>query len=97
MARADEFGRIDINCDAPPYYIVQACKLPSIGFERPEDVRWLRVAYIHFGMTAVRCPCLALGPLVALCEVCFTLKDQPDVHYLMGQCPRCKTMYWRER
>lgn len=31
-------GIIEIECDAPPYSIVQACR--SLGFRSPEDVRW---------------------------------------------------------
>ena len=33
-------GPIAIDCDAPPYPIVQACRIISI--RSPEDVRWCR-------------------------------------------------------
>jgi hypothetical protein len=32
---------IEICCDAPPYPVVQACRLFDI--QSPEDVRWLRM------------------------------------------------------
>jgi hypothetical protein len=35
-------GPIEIDCDSPPYSIVEACRL--IGIESPEDVRWCRVS-----------------------------------------------------
>ena len=35
---------LEIVCEAPPYYIVQACW--QIGLERPEDVRWLEVTHV---------------------------------------------------
>jgi hypothetical protein len=30
----------DMDCDAPPYPIIRACR--KLGFETPEDVRWCR-------------------------------------------------------
>jgi hypothetical protein len=33
---------IEINCDAPPYSIVRACRM--VGFRTPEDVRWARLS-----------------------------------------------------
>jgi hypothetical protein len=41
-----QLGPIDISCDSPPYWVVQACH--DIGVRAPEDVRWLR-------MSAFRC------------------------------------------
>jgi hypothetical protein len=35
---------LELECDAPPYYIVQACC--HIGMERPEDVRWLETSHV---------------------------------------------------
>jgi hypothetical protein len=36
------FSTIEIECDAPVYPIVRACRL--LGFRTPEDVRWYRVS-----------------------------------------------------
>ncbi len=33
---------IEINCDAPPYSIVRACRM--VGLRTPEDVRWCRLS-----------------------------------------------------
>ena len=39
---AESLGPLAIDCDAPPYPIVQACRM--IGIHSPEDVRWCRMA-----------------------------------------------------
>ena len=31
-------GPVEVECDAPPYAVVQACAY--LGFDRPLDVRW---------------------------------------------------------
>lgn len=36
-------GPIDVQCDAPSYPIVQACR--RVGIETPEDVRWCRLSH----------------------------------------------------
>jgi len=38
---SSKLGPLEVVCDAPPYCIVRACHL--IGFQKPEDVRWLRL------------------------------------------------------
>jgi hypothetical protein len=38
----DGFGTLKIECDAPGYAIVRACR--KLGFKTPEDVRWCRVS-----------------------------------------------------
>jgi len=40
---ASRLGSIEIDCDAPPYLIVQACL--RVGFHKPEDVRWCRLSH----------------------------------------------------
>ncbi len=35
-------GPIEVDCDAPPYSVVQACRF--LGLRRPEDVRWARLS-----------------------------------------------------
>lgn len=34
----DGFGTLEVECDAPTYAIVHACR--KLGFLAPEDVRW---------------------------------------------------------
>src|SRR5437899_12885084 len=38
----DKSPSIEIRCDAPPYSIVQACRI--VGMRTPEDVRWCRLS-----------------------------------------------------
>jgi hypothetical protein len=33
-------GPLEVDCDAPPYPIVRACR--KLGMSQPEDVRWSR-------------------------------------------------------
>jgi hypothetical protein len=33
-------GLLEVECDAPPYPIVRACR--KLGMSQPEDVRWSR-------------------------------------------------------
>lgn len=37
---SSRLGLLELECDAPPYAIVRACR--KVGLERPEDVRWCR-------------------------------------------------------
>lgn len=37
---SDNLGLLELECDAPPYAIVRACR--KIGLQSPEDVRWSR-------------------------------------------------------
>lgn len=45
-----QLGPIEICCDAPSYQVVQACRY--LGFQSPEDVRWLRMS--RFGSSQKR-------------------------------------------
>jgi hypothetical protein len=40
---SERLGPIESRCDAPPYAVVQACRL--LDFQTPEDVRWCRPPY----------------------------------------------------
>jgi hypothetical protein len=44
---AGRLGPIQIDCDAPPYAVVQACE--RLGFESPSDVRWCRMSHLLNG------------------------------------------------
>jgi hypothetical protein len=41
---SNRLGPIEIQCDAPPYGIVRACR--RLGVRAPEDVRWFRVGQV---------------------------------------------------
>lgn len=37
---SNRLGPLEVECDAPPYPIVRACR--KLGMREPEDVRWCR-------------------------------------------------------
>ena len=37
----DWLETLDVECDAPPHTIVQACR--ALGFHSPEDLRWCQI------------------------------------------------------
>jgi len=39
---ASQLGPIEVQCDAPSYPVVRACR--RVGIEAPEDVRWFRMS-----------------------------------------------------
>ncbi len=98
-------GPIEICCDAPPYYIVRACR--RIGIERPEDVRWWRLS--HFLRAHANWRQLLLGmnrpddgncscgqKLPCLEWYTFTLSTGTEASYFLGQCSRCHTIFWEK-
>jgi hypothetical protein len=44
-------GPMDIECDAPPFSVVKACK--GLGFQSPSDVRWCRMSHVLRGQREV--------------------------------------------
>ena len=104
----------DIDCDAPPYPIVRACR--GLGFHSPEDVRWCHVVAMPrrpvaaesgftvqvwkalFGKGASeKGPTCSCGrELPRLDSYTFTLLSSKEVRYLLGQCGRCRRIYWKE-
>jgi hypothetical protein len=93
---------LDFECDTPPYAIVQACA--GVGLRTPEDVRWCRLADLPSLSPAApvcrgtgrpgirRCPCGEAFPLLNRCTFDFNTGRQ--VSYVLGQCRRCRTIYW---
>jgi hypothetical protein len=103
----------EIECDSPPYTIVQGCRL--LGLQNPEDVRWCRLSNYcreQHGRLALLDPRTwksLLGPgdpdrmtcccghrLPALERCTFTLLSGKERHYFLGQCQRCRTIFWEE-
>lgn len=78
-------GPLYVVCDAPPYAIVESCV--AIGIDRPQDVRW-RYAEKFGGICCE-------GKRVQVCLWRFTLSTGDVVDYSIGQCPRCKTCWWK--
>ena len=107
------FGTTEIDDEAPPYAIVQACR--RLGFYAPEDVRWcqvsaappaskpqpesgrFRILRSFFGKRGPKRPRCACGrPLPRLENHTFTLRSGEQNQLRLGQCHRCKTIYWQE-
>ncbi len=40
---SNQLGPIDVQCDAPSYAVVRACR--RVGIRTPEDVRWCRMSH----------------------------------------------------
>jgi hypothetical protein len=106
-------GPMDIECDAPPYSVVKACK--GLGFQLPLDVRWCRMSYVLRDQGEVggavgfhplrwlfgsgqppRTSCSCGQPLPLIERYAFTVASKKEAHYLLGQCSRCRTIYWEE-
>lgn len=102
-------GPLQVECDAPPYSIVRACR--KLGMSEPEDVRWCRKGrhsrrhgWIQIlttpiwgrllGGEAETSACLCGKPFPLLESYCFTFQTGDQMEYEMGQCPRCRTIYW---
>lgn len=98
---SSELGPIEIECEAPPYPVVRACR--RLGFRRPEDVRWCRVrrAIMQPGAdlfgelsAAARVPCSCGTALPRLESYTFTFVSGSQSAYYLAQCERCRTVYW---
>ncbi|MGE3807483.1 MAG: hypothetical protein AB7K24_22700 [Gemmataceae bacterium] len=94
------------DCDAPPFDVVVASR--DVGFDRPADFRWCRMR--PRPQASVWLP-ESIRNWLRLraqkrCSTC--AEDCPDLKrcvfdragqlfsYVMGQCPRCHTIYWDE-
>lgn len=104
---------LEIDCDSPPYAIVQACR--ELGFHAPEDVRWCQTRHAYLTPSKRRegqlarlvkflfrspkpqrtgCACHRQLPHLVKCT--FTWTSVREQAILLGQCRRCRTMYWQE-
>ena len=108
----DQVGPIGINCDAPSYGIVRACAelgyetpldvrwlhLDGAADRGPAKnflaVRaWMPALGLH-RKTERTCSCGHTLPTLERCT--FILRAGIQVDYLLGQCCRCKTMFWQQ-
>jgi hypothetical protein len=108
-------GAAGIECDAPPYSVVRACR--KLGFLAPLDVRWFRMSHFLAGDSGLfgsfswlgfaggwffggRRPnehtCTCGESLPFLERYAFTVAEDRGGDYRLGQCPRCRTMFWEE-
>lgn len=95
----ENLGPIDVLCDAPPYPVVKACG--GLGFVQPQDVRWCRInrrqprrpaGLFWLRGSAPRCSCGQ--PMPALESYVFTFVSGSQARYHLGQCKRCRAIYW---
>ena len=107
---SSRLGPIDITCDAPPYTVVQACE--TLEFRTPLDVRWCRISHflsgqggeasLHpwkwfFGKNESREKTCSCGePLPNLEWYTFMFISGKVSHYHLGQCRRCRSIFWEE-
>lgn len=95
-----ELGPLEVVCDAPPYPIVKACG--GLGFLFAQDVRWCRADRRGLQRSPVlipwargRAPSCSCGqPVPALESYTFTFVSGGQAQYYLGQCGRCRTIYW---
>ncbi len=100
-------GPIAVQCDAPSYLIVKATRL--VGLCAPEDVRWTRLSSLQEGGCWYASWKLFQGgreppgnrsrcgqPLPELFRATFTFESGGTLSYTLGQCPRCRTVFWDE-
>ena len=104
-----KLGQLEIHCDAPPYAVVQACE--QVGYRTPLDVRWCRITNflqeysvlgthlwkLFFGKTdSTEKTCTCGQPLPMLENYAFTLGSGAVINFFLGQCCRCRTMFWEQ-
>jgi hypothetical protein len=102
---SNQLGPIEMTCDSPPYFIVQACT--RIGLQSPADVRWSRaknwpetqggwrlLLALPGGTPTQSCHCGQKMPHLE--AYTFTLVTGKEISYLLGQCSRCHTIYWND-
>jgi len=101
-------GPLEVTCDAPSYKVVQACR--RVGLQEPEDVRWCRLREfltqpagwkslfrrLLAGDEGEHKGCTCGGHFPTLDRVTFTFTTGHEVTYLIGQCRRCRTVFWDE-
>ncbi len=106
------YGPIDIDCDALPYPLAQACE--TLNFQSPLDVRWCRLSQFVNGQAhpvglfssrswqrlfhkqAKEKPCSCGEALPTLEQYAFTFASGAHVEYYLAQCARCRTMFWEQ-
>jgi hypothetical protein len=107
-AMSSQLWPIEINCDAPSYLVVQACE--RLRFLSPLDVRWCRMSnFLHESNASLRlwnflftknqlerrtCTCGELLPVLE--GYAFTFACGKVLNYGLGQCPKCRTVFWEE-
>jgi hypothetical protein len=102
-------GPIDVDCDAPPYSVVAACEKlgfhSPLDVRWCRMSRFIqrergRVRGFHpwlwlFGSSQPAQPTCNCGqPLPVMERYSFAFASAKQSHYLLGQCRRCRTIFW---
>jgi len=114
MFSSSRLGPLTIECDCPPYPIVEAAQ--RVGVRDPADVRWCRLSHflnepptwrelfslqgwksiLGIGRQQRARSCVCGQPLPCLARYAFTYNTGSEESYLLGQCGRCRTVFWEE-
>ena len=105
-----QLGPVEIVCDAPPYPIVKACKVIGLqdpedvrwnrlsnlmggnnGDESSSGSLWKLLVP---GRSSRQAQCVCGATLPGMEEYIFTFARHGDLHLLLGQCPKCRTIVW---
>ena len=103
---------LDIPCDAPSYSIVKACRMVGVrtpedvrwcrlshfrkGRHARLDLFSLQTWKFLLGMSPENSACSCGQELPRLEEYTFTSVSGKETRYLIGQCARCRTVFWEE-
>ena len=107
----NNLGTPDIQCDAPRYDVVHACRW--LGFQFPLDVRWLPMNHclggqnprhsimrrfwrFCFGHVEAEKHCTCGSPLADVRRYRFSGIFANEPDYLLGQCFKCRTIFWQK-
>jgi hypothetical protein len=104
---AEQRGPLEICCDTPPDWVIVACE--KMRFDSPLDVGWRQLGHqsrenglltriwrwLMGAVEPTEGDCICGGRLPALTPYAFSSRAESQVDYLLGQCPRCRTIYWQ--
>jgi hypothetical protein len=109
---ANQLGPIEVCCDSPPYPIIQACVQIGIQspedvrwcrMSHHVDQHAGQRGILHllpwkmlWGADPAERTCVCGRKLPELAGYGFTLLSGKEVFYLLGQCDRCRTVFWEE-
>jgi hypothetical protein len=108
---SNQSGREESRCDAPPYSVVKACqrlgfrspldvrwcRLDQARNALPERSGGLQAWMLLFWGNEPREKTCSCGqPLPVLERYTFTFRSGRAADYFLGQCRRCRTIFWEE-
>jgi hypothetical protein len=107
----NSLGPIDIECDAPFYSFVEACgalgfRSPLdvrwcrishlLEGQRKRDGGFHPLRWLFGDSRNPKTTCTCGEPLSKMKDCICTFESGKDSHYLLGQCRRCRTMFWEK-